>query len=155
MAAIYPVERTYLTLVPLELRKLLYLYVNTLDITFTISDYTELIYIFIYRESTRDAQFTMAFDKEYIKSTKMITKMLNFINILKNKMTYEPQRLKWNGTKVDITSLTLLLHHNDYTIVLQSYYSLAKTEMITACSIPICIKLIESLEKVYDALKKE
>lgn len=41
--AIYPINGTYLTLMPLDLRKLLYLYVNTTDLVCKIDRLQALI----------------------------------------------------------------------------------------------------------------
>lgn len=155
MNAIYPVERTYLTLVPLELRELLYLYVNTVAMENVIKDAVELVYAFIYLTDIEGVRFIIVFNKRYMRSNERLNDMSKFINFLKIKMTYKYQNYGWTGVNVDITSLTLLVHHIDYTIGLQSHELMSKMDILTTCSLPVCITLVEVLEKTYDMLKKE
>lgn len=150
-AAIYPLNGTYLILIPLALRELLYLYVNTSDMKYKIYDYRrdirlELVY------SSRIVIY-MVFDKIYMKNddTSRVD-MLKFIAISKQKMIYHEDA----NEKLIYLFLnpvtTLSLNYAKYPD-LTTYLNESFENITNVITIPLSIEFVEALEKVYAILK--
>ena len=153
--AIQPLAGTYFSLLPMELRQLLYLYFNTVDLTYYIRPFSHVTYILTSLDIPNINWFhvNMVFDKEYMKPLRMID-MANLIRSVKNKMML--LKLKDNAeiainpvTKLDVN------YFSANVISLRSYLDNYQHIITSSTNIPICLSLVEFLEKVYDALKKE
>ena|SRR5581483_4581245 len=155
MDAIYPLADTYLTLLPTELRKLLYFYVNTTGMTYKIFHGSK--HTTIHLSLPPNFSIIMVLDNEYMKQYNVISQdMLPFIELHKYKMTFHiPPGMATLVSGLELNDVTTLFETFGSNMELQTYLNDTHDYRTNLFLIPFCIEVIEALEQVHNVLSKE
>jgi len=149
MDSIYPLENTYLTLLPVELRQLLYLYFNTAYLTYRLTKNTHLLrinmkHIYWFR-------ILLVFNENYVNDD-----MLKFIATLKDEMALIPMVKRSSSIILDlnITQGKTLIITSFNSIIVRGTEGL-NNEISMTIDIPFCIEIVKALEEVYNTFKQK
>lgn len=150
MSAIYPLDGTYLMLIPVELRKLLYSYVNTSHMKYKIRYRKDIRLELIYPSRI---VIYMIFNKIHVKNTDIYWAAIStFLNLSKQKMTYYGN-INLEHTYLILNPLTTLSLINSNDVDLITYMDESLENITNVITIPLSIEFVEALEKVYDIIK--
>jgi|SRR5581483_5180016 len=151
MEAIYPLEGTYLTLLPIELRKLLYFYVNTAYVKYNIEEVIDDIFVSVSKKNIEWFQYLLIFERKHMQ----LTNILTFIEFLKKQLKVIPvSNTEIRTRKLDINSVTSLSVSFTARIIIKNFTDNTKTISIGGSSLPLSIETIQMLENIYNMLKK-
>lgn len=152
MDAIVPLIGTYFALLPVELRRLLYLYFNTSNMTFSINNNFKDIVVSINFKSDKNIRLLLYFDKFFVKSQRLqsfINRSLEVMNLLRTtSFTYDIFVSR---------QLVLELFYSNFSIDVTNYSSNpleSNADYLSITIIPLSIQLLDCLQQVYKLLTK-
>lgn len=143
--AIYPITDTYLTLMPLELRQLLYLYINIGDIEYDIDQGFQDFIVGINIPSKQWYRTVILVNKQHVKKHK--TTILHFINELKSRMMYKGSQFSASVILTPMVRLELLHRH---TIAIKSLEQSTTSAFIVGTTLPMCIPMFNLLSELVN-----
>ena len=152
--AIQPFPGTYLSILPRELRAILYNYKNSLNMTYTFrTGMHDEIYLYI--DINKRPFTTITFDKIYMKNFDTINNIDAFIDFISQEMTgYLSIEMQSDGVDaIDINDIQSLTEFTYFEMSLETYKDDRKNTTLSRSSIPLCIQLIELLRELRDMLK--
>lgn len=145
MESIHPLTGTYFTLLPIELRELLYLYFNTEAMTYKNGENKRSVVTDI---RINGLKITLHTNKVYMKL--LGERLLSFIDDLKQHMSLNTKV----GRQIALNELLLLTLDTEYFIVIENTTNEAQVFVSSATYVPVCIQFVECLQQVYEILNK-
>ena len=151
MEAISPLTGTYFTLLPVELRRLLYLYFNTLDMTYNSKNIGNMRAILTYIH-VNNINLDIYTDRTSMNVTPYKGQFLSFINDLKQVMNLSHITSTSNVYSGD--TLMILHYPRTWNIVIENFTDYRRQYISSTIYIPLCIQLVDCFQQIHDLLKQ-
>lgn len=148
---IFPLENTYLKLLPIELRKLLYFFKNTIEFSFKIQEIRDHSFVVIRFHNIGWFHMTLFIEKYRIKPHDLS----DFIIFIKHRMALIPTGpLPTAKQSISINDITDLNMKYQADFLLVAYHTDMRQDRIkSTIALPLCTELLQLLEQINVLLK--
>lgn len=150
--SIYPFPNTYFSVLPRELRELLYNYKNTINMTYDVRAYPAVMIIEI--KINGEWLCKMTLDGKHMKDSGVLDNIQPFIDFISQEMTGQlPDWMEEGGVEgLDINEIQTLSEFTYRAITLTTYENDMKNNSLSWSTIPLCIQLVVLLQEIHKYL---